>query len=160
MGLYMLSHIASKLTTFGKDFHFVAGVETVRASAGLPQVKTRKHFCKLSKIYILYTCLKCSVHCELCSFPSSGHFGQVRQVREQATGTCWAGKFLKIRKLAGSRLGVDRSIVEHEVEILQALHHPNIVTLKDVFESRAEVVLILELWVDVFLIKTWWSSRT
>ncbi|XP_034457096.1 death-associated protein kinase 2 isoform X1 [Hippoglossus hippoglossus] len=75
----------------------------------------------------------------------SGHFGQVRQVREQATGTCWAGKFLKIRKMAGSRLGVDRSSVEHEVEILQALHHPNIVILKDVFESRAEVVLILEL---------------
>ncbi|XP_053303408.1 death-associated protein kinase 2 isoform X5 [Pleuronectes platessa] len=75
----------------------------------------------------------------------SGHFGQVRQVREQTTGTCWAGKFLKIRKMAGSRLGVDRSSVEHEVEILQALHHPNIVILKDVFESRAEVVLILEL---------------
>ncbi|KAF0047717.1 hypothetical protein F2P81_001350 [Scophthalmus maximus] len=75
----------------------------------------------------------------------SGHFGQVRQVRERATGTCWAGKFLKIRKIACSRLGVDRSSVEREVEILQTLRHPNIVTLKDVFESRAEVVLILEL---------------
>ncbi|XP_070702256.1 death-associated protein kinase 2 [Pempheris klunzingeri] len=75
----------------------------------------------------------------------SGHFGQVRQVRERATGTCWAGKFLKIRKSACSRLGLERSSVEQEVEILQAVEHPNIVTLKDVFESRAEVVLILEL---------------
>ncbi|XP_051271338.1 death-associated protein kinase 2 isoform X1 [Dicentrarchus labrax] len=75
----------------------------------------------------------------------SGHFGQVRQVRERATGTCWAGKFLKIRKGACSRLGLERSSVEQEVEILQAVQHPNIVTLKDVFESRAEVVLILEL---------------
>ncbi|XP_071356442.1 death-associated protein kinase 2 [Trachinotus anak] len=75
----------------------------------------------------------------------SGHFGQVRQVCERATGTCWAAKFLKIRKSACSRLGQERSSVEQEVEILQAVQHPNIVTLKDVFESRAEVVLILEL---------------
>ncbi|XP_056275536.1 death-associated protein kinase 2 [Pseudoliparis swirei] len=75
----------------------------------------------------------------------SGHFGQVRQVRERATGTLWAGKFLKIRKNTCSRLGLVRSCVEKEVEILQAVQHANIVTLKDVFESRAEVVLILEL---------------
>ncbi|XP_036949238.1 death-associated protein kinase 2 isoform X1 [Acanthopagrus latus] len=74
-----------------------------------------------------------------------GHFGQVRQVCERATGTVWAAKFLKIRKTACSRLGLDRSSVEREVEILQALQHPNIVILKDVFESRAEMVLILEL---------------
>lgn len=74
-----------------------------------------------------------------------GHFGQVRQVCERATGSSWAGKFLKIRKSACSRLGLDRSTVEQEVEILQAVQHPNIVALKDVFESRAEVVLILEL---------------
>ncbi|XP_022613118.1 death-associated protein kinase 2-like [Seriola dumerili] len=75
----------------------------------------------------------------------SGHFGQVRRVCERASGTCWAAKFLKIRKSACSRLGLERSGVEQEVEILQAIQHPNIVTLKDVFESRAEVVLILEL---------------
>lgn len=74
-----------------------------------------------------------------------GHFGQVRQVCEKATGSCWAGKFLKIRRSACSRLGLERSTVEQEVEILQAVQHPNIVALKDVFESRAEVVLILEL---------------
>ncbi|CAG5957280.1 death-associated protein kinase 2 [Menidia menidia] len=75
----------------------------------------------------------------------SGHFGQVRQVRERTSGVFWAGKFLKIRKIACSRLGVERSSVEREVEILQSVQHPNIVTLKDVFESRSEVVLILEL---------------
>uniref|UniRef100_UPI0037E957EA death-associated protein kinase 2 n=1 Tax=Semicossyphus pulcher TaxID=241346 RepID=UPI0037E957EA len=75
----------------------------------------------------------------------SGHFGQVRQVRERLSGTLWAGKFLKIRKSPCSLLGLERSGVEREVEILQAAQHPNIVTLRDVFESRAEVVLILEL---------------
>ncbi|XP_028255143.1 death-associated protein kinase 2 [Parambassis ranga] len=74
-----------------------------------------------------------------------GHFGQVCKVRERTTGTYWAGKFLKIRRSACSRLGLERSSVEQEVEILQAVQHENIVTLNDVFESRAEVVLILEL---------------
>ncbi|XP_050992929.1 death-associated protein kinase 2 isoform X2 [Labeo rohita] len=75
----------------------------------------------------------------------SGHFGQVREVRERATGTVWAGKFLKLKKGAGSRLGLERKSVEKEVEILQSLQHQNIMALKDVFESRAEVVLIIEL---------------
>uniref|UniRef100_A0A3Q2UL00 Si:dkey-240h12.4 n=1 Tax=Fundulus heteroclitus TaxID=8078 RepID=A0A3Q2UL00_FUNHE len=77
--------------------------------------------------------------------PFSGHFGQVRKVCERTSKTRWAGKFLKIRKTACSRLGVERTSVEREVEVLQILHHPNIVALKDVFESRSEVVLILEL---------------
>ncbi|KAM6974427.1 death-associated protein kinase 2 isoform 2-T2 [Tautogolabrus adspersus] len=75
----------------------------------------------------------------------SGHYGQVRQVRERSTGTLWAGKFMKMKKSPCSLLGLDRSGVEREVEILQAVQHSNIVTLRDVFESRAEVVLILEL---------------
>lgn len=75
----------------------------------------------------------------------SGHFGQVRQVRELASGTLWAGKFQKIRKTSGSLLGMERSSVEREVEILQAVQHHNVVALKDVFECRSEVVLILEI---------------
>lgn len=82
---------------------------------------------------------------ELGEVLGSGHFGQVRQVQERTTGTLWAGKFLKIRKSPCSLLGLERSSVEREVEILQAVQHSNIVTLRDVFESRAEVVLILEL---------------
>ncbi|XP_030638336.1 death-associated protein kinase 2-like [Chanos chanos] len=75
----------------------------------------------------------------------SGHFGQVRAVRERATGARWAGKFLKLRRSVSSRLGVERKSVEREVEILQCLQHCNIMALRDVFESRAEVVLIVEL---------------
>ncbi|KAI1885970.1 hypothetical protein AGOR_G00209230 [Albula goreensis] len=75
----------------------------------------------------------------------SGHFGQVREVRERATGVQWAGKFLKLRRNSSSRLGLERKSVEREVEILQALQHTNIMALRDVFESRAEVVLIVEL---------------
>ncbi|XP_028650902.1 death-associated protein kinase 2 [Erpetoichthys calabaricus] len=74
-----------------------------------------------------------------------GHFGTVRQVREKATDSLYAGKFVKIRKSRSSRLGQERESVEREVEILQLLQHPNIMSLKEVFECKAEVVLILEL---------------
>uniref|UniRef100_A0A8C1TVK3 Si:dkey-240h12.4 n=1 Tax=Cyprinus carpio TaxID=7962 RepID=A0A8C1TVK3_CYPCA len=82
---------------------------------------------------------------EIGSVLGSGHFGQVCEVRERATGVLWAGKFLKLKKSAGSRLGLERKNVEKEVEVLQGLQHQNIMALKDVFESRAEVVLIVEL---------------
>uniref|UniRef100_A0A8L0DSU2 Protein kinase domain-containing protein n=1 Tax=Oncorhynchus mykiss TaxID=8022 RepID=A0A8L0DSU2_ONCMY len=75
----------------------------------------------------------------------SGHFGQVRAVLERASGVRWAGKFLKLRRSASSRLGLERKSVEREVEILQSLQHANVMALRDVFESRAEVVLIVEL---------------
>uniref|UniRef100_A0A674D3Q7 Death-associated protein kinase 2-like n=1 Tax=Salmo trutta TaxID=8032 RepID=A0A674D3Q7_SALTR len=75
----------------------------------------------------------------------SGHFGQVRAVLERASGVRWAGKFLKLRRSASSRLGLERKSVEREVEILQSLQHDNVMALRDVFESRAEVVLIVEL---------------
>ncbi|KAI4889177.1 hypothetical protein NFI96_032643 [Prochilodus magdalenae] len=75
----------------------------------------------------------------------SGHFGQVRELRERASGVSWAGKFVKLRRSVSSRLGLERKTVEREVEILQALQHNNIMALRDVFESRAEVVLVVEL---------------
>ncbi|KAG9278490.1 death-associated protein kinase 2 [Astyanax mexicanus] len=75
----------------------------------------------------------------------SGHFGQVRELRERASGVSWAGKFVKLRRSVSSRLGLERKSVEREVEILQALQHTNIMALKDVFESRAEVVIVVEL---------------
>uniref|UniRef100_A0A8C8G770 Protein kinase domain-containing protein n=1 Tax=Oncorhynchus tshawytscha TaxID=74940 RepID=A0A8C8G770_ONCTS len=75
----------------------------------------------------------------------SGHFGQVRAVLERASKVHWAGKFLKLRRSASSRLGLERKSVEREVEILQSLQHANVMALRDVFESRAEVVLIVEL---------------
>ncbi|KAK7898266.1 hypothetical protein WMY93_019119 [Mugilogobius chulae] len=82
---------------------------------------------------------------ELGDVLGSGHFGQVRRVCERSTGTHYAAKFLKVLKSTRSLHGVDRSQVEQEVSILQMLRHPNIVALKDLFESRDEVALILEL---------------
>ncbi|NXU06497.1 DAPK2 kinase, partial [Buphagus erythrorhynchus] len=75
----------------------------------------------------------------------SGHFGVVRLCRERSTGTFYAAKFVKTQRCWGSRLGLERAQVEREVAILRQLDHPNIMQLHDLFTSRAEVVLVLEL---------------
>uniref|UniRef100_A0A087XI71 non-specific serine/threonine protein kinase n=1 Tax=Poecilia formosa TaxID=48698 RepID=A0A087XI71_POEFO len=67
----------------------------------------------------------------------SGQFAVVRRCKEKSTGTEYAAKFIKKRQSRVSRRGV--------VDILQEIQHPNIVELHDVYENRAEVVLILEL---------------
>ncbi|NWW57604.1 DAPK2 kinase, partial [Ifrita kowaldi] len=75
----------------------------------------------------------------------SGHFGTVRLCRERSTGTFYAAKFVKTRRCWGSLLGLERAQVEREVAILRQLNHPNIMRLHDLFASRVEVVLVLEL---------------
>ncbi|XP_039368926.1 death-associated protein kinase 2-like isoform X1 [Mauremys reevesii] len=82
---------------------------------------------------------------ELLEKLGSGHFGVVKRCRKRSSGTLYAAKFVKMRKCKGSRLGLDREQVEREVSILQQLEHPNILRLHDLFASKAEMVLILEL---------------
>ncbi|NXT02130.1 DAPK2 kinase, partial [Jacana jacana] len=74
-----------------------------------------------------------------------GHFGVVKRCRERSTGRFYAAKSVKTRRGRGSRRGLERAEVEREVAILRRLQHPNIMRLHDLFASRAEVVLILEL---------------
>ncbi|NXU67436.1 DAPK3 kinase, partial [Horornis vulcanius] len=75
----------------------------------------------------------------------SGHFGVVRLCCQRSTGTFYAAKFVKIRQCWGSRLGLERAQVEREVAILRQLDHPNIMRLHDLFTSKTEMVLVLEL---------------
>ncbi|NXM64625.1 DAPK2 kinase, partial [Illadopsis cleaveri] len=82
---------------------------------------------------------------ELLEKLGSGHFGVVRLCRQRSTGTFYAAKFVKMRRRWGSRLGLERAQVEREVAILRQLNHPNIMRLHDLFTSRVEVVLVLEL---------------
>ncbi|XP_044278551.1 death-associated protein kinase 2-like isoform X2 [Varanus komodoensis] len=82
---------------------------------------------------------------ELLEQLGSGHFGVVKRCRERSTGAFYAAKLVKVRKRKGSRLGVEREQVEREVCILRQLRHPNIMRLYDIFASRAEMVLVLEL---------------
>ncbi|XP_078541326.1 death-associated protein kinase 2 isoform X1 [Lissotriton helveticus] len=75
----------------------------------------------------------------------SGQFAIVKKCKEKSTGVDYAAKFIKKRQSRVSRRGVRREEIEREVNILQQIQHPNIVTLHDVYENRTDVVLILEL---------------
>ncbi|XP_014816737.1 PREDICTED: death-associated protein kinase 2-like [Calidris pugnax] len=82
---------------------------------------------------------------ELLETLGSGHFGVVKRCRERSSGHFYAAKMVKTRRCRGSRWGLEKAQVEREVTILRQLHHPNIMRLHDLFSSRAEMVLILEL---------------
>uniref|UniRef100_A0A3P8UTW0 non-specific serine/threonine protein kinase n=1 Tax=Cynoglossus semilaevis TaxID=244447 RepID=A0A3P8UTW0_CYNSE len=75
----------------------------------------------------------------------SGQFAVVKRCVEKSTGTEYAAKFIKKRQSRSSRRGVRKEEIEREVRILQELQHPNVISLHDVYESRTDVVLILEL---------------
>ncbi|KAF7212226.1 death-associated protein kinase 3 [Nothobranchius furzeri] len=75
----------------------------------------------------------------------SGQFAIVKQCREKSSGLQFAAKFIKKRQSMASSRGVRREEIEREVTILQRVQHQNIVTLREVYENRTDVVLILEL---------------
>lgn len=77
-------------------------------------------------------------------FPS-GQFAIVRKCKEKSSGTEYAAKFIKKRRLSSSRRGVSREEIEREVNILREIQHSNIITLHDIFENKTDVILILEL---------------
>uniref|UniRef100_A0A9J8AZR4 non-specific serine/threonine protein kinase n=1 Tax=Cyprinus carpio carpio TaxID=630221 RepID=A0A9J8AZR4_CYPCA len=72
-------------------------------------------------------------------------FAIVRKCKEKSTGTEYAAKFIKKRRLSSSRRGVSREEIEREVNILREIQHSNIITLHDIFENKTDVILILEL---------------
>ncbi|CAB1432238.1 unnamed protein product [Pleuronectes platessa] len=75
----------------------------------------------------------------------SGQFAIVKRCTEKSSGREFAAKFIKKRPSTASSRGVRREEIEREVNILQQIQHPNIVTLHHVHENRSDVVLILEL---------------
>ncbi|XP_052368383.1 death-associated protein kinase 2 [Oncorhynchus keta] len=75
----------------------------------------------------------------------SGQFASVKRVRDKCSGLEYAAKFVKKCQNRASRRGVRREDIEREVDILQLVTHANIVALHDVYETRTDVVLILEL---------------
>ncbi|NXC48165.1 DAPK2 kinase, partial [Penelope pileata] len=77
--------------------------------------------------------------------PRSGHFGVVKRCRERSSGVFYAAKLVKTRRCRGGRGGAGGAQAEREVRILRDLRHPHIMRLHDLFCSRAEMVLVLEL---------------
>uniref|UniRef100_A0A673N7F9 non-specific serine/threonine protein kinase n=1 Tax=Sinocyclocheilus rhinocerous TaxID=307959 RepID=A0A673N7F9_9TELE len=103
-------------------------------------------FCFLNKITMaVFKQQQVENYYEIGEELGSGQFAIVKQCREKSSGRDFAAKFIKKSQSIASRRGVLREEIEREVNILQQIHHPNIVMLHDVFENKTDVVLILEL---------------
>ncbi|KAK2583310.1 hypothetical protein KPH14_009312 [Odynerus spinipes] len=71
-----------------------------------------------------------------------GKYATVRRCRERSSGRQWAAKFLRKRRRAQEL----RAEALHEVAVLDAAAHcSRLVSLHQVFETNAEMVLVLEL---------------
>ncbi|XP_071952738.1 death-associated protein kinase 1-like [Antedon mediterranea] len=75
----------------------------------------------------------------------SGQYASVKEAKCKSTQEVFAAKLIKKRRTASSRRGVLREDIEREVMILRTINHCNIIRLHQVFESKLDVVLILEL---------------
>ncbi|XP_051465836.1 myosin light chain kinase family member 4 isoform X2 [Apus apus] len=67
-----------------------------------------------------------------------GRFGQVHQCEEKATGLKLAAKIIKAK---GPK---QKDEVKNEINIMNQLNHVNLIQLYDAFESRNNIVLVME----------------
>ncbi|XP_013389888.1 death-associated protein kinase 1 isoform X2 [Lingula anatina] len=75
----------------------------------------------------------------------SGQFAVVKKCKHIKSQVEYAAKFIRKRRTAASRRGAKLDDIHKEVELLSEINHETIIKLYDVYESRTEVVLVLEL---------------
>ncbi|XP_069880807.1 myosin light chain kinase family member 4 isoform X2 [Dipodomys merriami] len=67
-----------------------------------------------------------------------GRFGQVHKCEEKATGLKLAAKIIK------TRCRKDKEEVKNEISIMNQLDHVNLIQLYDAFESKNDIILVME----------------
>ncbi|XP_067607950.1 myosin light chain kinase family member 4 isoform X4 [Pseudorca crassidens] len=67
-----------------------------------------------------------------------GRFGQVHKCEEKATGLKLAAKIIKTRGMK------DKDEVKNEINVMNQLDHVNLIQLYDAFESKNDMVLVME----------------
>uniref|UniRef100_A0A4W3GSU4 Myosin light chain kinase 2, skeletal/cardiac muscle-like n=1 Tax=Callorhinchus milii TaxID=7868 RepID=A0A4W3GSU4_CALMI len=67
-----------------------------------------------------------------------GRFGQVHKCVEKSTGLTLAAKIIKVRFVK------DKEEVKNEIQVMNQLNHTNLIQLYDAFESKNDIILIME----------------
>uniref|UniRef100_UPI0037E7F184 myosin light chain kinase, smooth muscle-like n=1 Tax=Semicossyphus pulcher TaxID=241346 RepID=UPI0037E7F184 len=67
-----------------------------------------------------------------------GKFGQVFRLTHKETGEEWAGKFYR------GRTSKERTAARKEIELMNCLHHPKLVQCVAAYDSRSEMVMVME----------------
>ena len=83
----------------------------------------------------------------LFSYIFSGKFAIVKKCLNKETNIEYAAKYIRKRR-GGGRRGAKMEDIKKEVDILHQIDHPNIIQLYEVYETRLEVILVLELYVS------------
>ncbi|XP_043930851.1 myosin light chain kinase, smooth muscle isoform X2 [Protopterus annectens] len=69
----------------------------------------------------------------------TGKFGQVYRLVEKKNRKVWAGKFFKAFSAK------DKENIRQEIDIMNCLHHPKLVQCVDAFETKTDIVMVMEL---------------
>ncbi|XP_063779115.1 myosin light chain kinase family member 4 isoform X2 [Pseudophryne corroboree] len=67
-----------------------------------------------------------------------GRFGQVHRCVENASGLTLAAKIIKVRGLK------EKEEAKNEIHVMNQLNHSNLIQLYDAFESRNDIILVME----------------
>ncbi|XP_018412420.1 PREDICTED: myosin light chain kinase family member 4 [Nanorana parkeri] len=67
-----------------------------------------------------------------------GRFGQVHRCTEKSSGLSLAAKIIKVR---GHK---EKEEVKNEIQVMNQLNHVNLIQLYDAFETRNDIVLVME----------------
>ena len=70
----------------------------------------------------------------------TGKFSQVHLATELATGDTYAVKIVDKRQLNLQ----EKDMLRSELAILKLLHHPNVVFLKDIFDTKTHIYIAME----------------
>ncbi|KAK7919460.1 hypothetical protein WMY93_010744 [Mugilogobius chulae] len=77
-------------------------------------------------------------HYDLHEKLGAGKFGQVYRMTHKETGDICAGKFYR------ARTSKDKAAALREIELMNCLHHPKLVQCLAAYDSRPEIVMVME----------------
>ena len=68
----------------------------------------------------------------------------VRKCTHRQTSEAFAAKFIRKRR-GGGRKGAKMEDIVKEINVLRSIKHPNVISLHEVYDTKPEVILVLEL---------------
>jgi serine/threonine protein kinase len=75
----------------------------------------------------------------------SGQFAVVKNLMEKSSGKRFAAKFMKKKRSNSVRRGMTQEQILREANVLRSINHKGIIYLHDIFETKLEIALVLEL---------------
>ncbi|XP_044280497.1 myosin light chain kinase family member 4 [Varanus komodoensis] len=84
------------------------------------------------------TGISSSYHVHKSEVLGGGRFGQVHKCEEKSTGLKLAAKIIKARSVK------EKDEVKNEINVMNQLNHVNLIQLYDAFESKNDIVLVME----------------